>query len=73
MIRFKIHSDSPDENYIELTALLKATRLAQTGGHAKLMVEEGLVVVNGKPEARKRAKLRPGDVVEIQGEKIILE
>ena len=46
--------------------LLKALGLAQTGGHAKMIVEEEMVIRNGEVETRKRAKLIPGDVVEVQ-------
>ncbi len=54
--------------HIELMALLKATGIAQTGGHAKFIVEDGEVVRNGEVEERKRAKLVPGDILEIGGE-----
>lgn len=54
--------------YIELLALLKATNIAQTGGHAKFIVEDGDVVRNGEVELRKRAKIIPGDVIEVGGE-----
>lgn len=56
--------------YIELVKLLKLLRIAQTGGHAKIIVEEGEVVRNGEQEFRKRAKLVKGDVLEIMGETI---
>nr|WP_321358678.1 RNA-binding S4 domain-containing protein [uncultured Draconibacterium sp.] len=56
--------------YIELVKLLKLLRIAQTGGHAKIIVEDGEVVRNGEPEFRKRAKLVKGDVLEIMGETI---
>ena len=42
MEEFEIKGD-----YIELIALLKATGIAETGGQAKGMVDEGLVKVNG--------------------------
>lgn len=51
--------------YIELIQLLKAEGIAQTGGHAKIIVEEGIVFRNGEIEMRKRAKLIPGDVIKI--------
>lgn len=51
-----------------MLALLKATGIAQTGGHAKFIVEDGDVIRNGEVEERKRAKLVPGDVLEIGGE-----
>lgn len=56
--------------YIELMKLLKLLRIAQTGGHAKIIVEEGDVIRNGEPEFRKRAKLVKGDVIEVMGETI---
>ena len=59
--------------YIELIQLLKAEGIAQTGGHAKFIVEEGEVVRNGDVEMRKRAKLVIGDRIEVHDEVIILE
>ena len=63
MIEFKL-----TEEYIELIRLLKYLRWAESGGHAKMMVDEGLVKLNGTTEYRKRAKLRIGDVVEAEGQ-----
>jgi ribosome-associated protein len=54
--------------YIELISLLKFLRLAESGGHAKLMVDEGLVKRNGETEYRRRAKLRSGDIIEVGGD-----
>lgn len=68
MEKYKIKGE-----FIELIALLKATGIAETGGQAKLMVEEGLVQVNGQVEMRKRAKLLPGSKVVADGIVIILE
>ena len=59
--------------FIELIKLLKLLHIAQSGGHAKIMVDEGEVQLNGEVEYRKRAKLRPGDVVETSGKKISIE
>ena len=59
--------------YIELIKLLKLLRIAESGGQAKMMVEDGEAKLNGHPESRKRAKLRPGDVVQIFGNKIMIE
>lgn len=53
------------EEYIELVKLLKIMRISESGGQAKLMVEDGIVLRNGEPEFRKRAKLRSGDVIEV--------
>ncbi len=67
-IRFTI-----DGEYIELIQLLKATGIAQTGGHAKMIVDDGTVKRNGAIELRKRAKLIAGDTIEVEGLKIALE
>lgn len=67
MREFKLNSE-----YVELVKLLKLLRIAESGGHAKIMVEEGEVFLNGKQEFRKRAKLRSGDQIEVFGEKIII-
>ncbi len=68
MKQFKI-----DGEYIELIKLLKLLRIAESGGQAKIMVNDGEVALNGETEYRKRAKLRPGDVVEVFDERIELE
>jgi ribosome-associated protein len=59
--------------YIELIKLLKLLRIASSGGEAKMMVEGEEVTLNGAPEFRKRAKLRPGDVIRIFGKTISIE
>ena len=58
------------EEYIELIKLLKIMRISESGGQAKMMVEDGIVYRNGEQEFRKRAKLRNGDVVEVMEFKI---
>jgi ribosome-associated protein len=55
--------------YIELIQLLKAIGVAQTGGHAKMIVDEEEVVRNGEIETRRRAKIIVGDVIVI-GEEV---
>ena len=57
----------PTDEFIELIRLLKYENIANTGGHAKILVEDGFVYVNDELEFRKRRKLRPGDVVECDG------
>ncbi len=61
------------EEYIELMKLLKIKRIAQTGGHAKIIIEDGGVSVNGEQEFRKRKKLRKGDLVEMDEIQIVIE
>ncbi|MEL6895030.1 MAG: RNA-binding S4 domain-containing protein [Planctomycetota bacterium] len=58
-----------------LDDLLKRAGLAQTGGHAKLMIQAGEVKVNGEVETRRRRQLCAGDHVTliINGEEIGIE
>jgi len=58
------------EEFIELIKLLKIMRISESGGQAKMMVDDGIVYRNGEQELRKRAKLRAGDVVEVMDFKI---
>ncbi len=58
------------DEYIQLDQLLKALRLANSGGMAHLMVDDGLVKVNGFIETRRRAKIRAGDIVDVEGVKV---
>ncbi|MBI9033987.1 MAG: RNA-binding S4 domain-containing protein [Bacteroidales bacterium] len=58
------------QEYIELIKLLKFMNLVGSGGEAKMVVDQGEVVVNGENESRKRRKLIKGDIVEFAGETI---
>jgi len=60
------------DEYIELIKLLKYLDIAPSGGYAKMMVENGEVRLNDNIEFRKRAKLRPGDVVEVDERRIMI-
>ena len=53
--------------YIKLQDLLKIAGLTYTGGEAKVMVQEGLVLVNGEVCTMRGRKIRPGDTVEFEG------
>ena len=53
--------------YIKLQDLLKLAGLTYTGGEAKVMVQEGLVKVNGEVCTMRGKKIRPGDRVEFEG------
>jgi ribosome-associated protein len=54
---------SMSTNFIKLDQFLKLMNLAQTGGQAKLLIQEGHVSVNGKLELRRGRKLITGDQV----------
>ena len=67
-IEFELSSD-----YIELLKLLKLMNIAESGAQAKMMVENNEVLLNGKLELRKRAKLKRGDKIEIFDNVIFLK
>lgn len=50
-----------------LDQFLKLNSISETGGHAKLMIQNGEVSVNGEMETRRRRKLVTGDIVEVDG------
>lgn len=58
-----------DKN-LKLGQALKETGLVQTGGEAKVYIQEGEVLLNGEVETRRGKKLQIGDVIEFLGEKI---
>lgn len=61
-MEFKITSQ---EGYIPLIQLLKACKVAYSGGEAQQMVTDGIVFRNGNVELRKRAKIQKGELIEI--------
>ena len=56
--------------YIKLQDLLKFAAAVQTGGEAKLAVQEGEVSVNGEVCTMRGRKIRPGDVVTFNGQEL---
>lgn len=62
IIEKKITTDS-----IKLDSLLKFCDVAQTGGHAKFLVQEGEVKVNGEVCTQRGKKLHVGDEMEVDG------
>lgn len=61
------------DEYIKLGQALKAANLVESGVFAKLVIADGLVLVNGKPECRRGKKLYDGDVVTYDGASIKIE
>ena len=62
MERIEIRTD-----FIKLDAFLKFSGACETGGEAKLCVEDALVKVNGEVCTMRGKKLRAGDTVELDG------
>lgn len=55
---------------ITLGQALKAANIVGTGGEAKVLIQTGEVRVNCKVETRRGLKLREGDVVEVEDERL---
>ncbi len=53
--------------FIKLDSFLKFCGAAETGGQAKELVQGGKVLVNGEVCTMRGKKLRPGDVVAVDG------
>ena len=60
------------ESPIELCQFLKFGGLTQSGGEAKQVISQGLVLLNGAVETRKRKKLAVGDSVSFAGQTIVV-
>ena len=58
--------------YIKLEALLKYAGLAETGGEAKLLIQDGQVSVNGEVCTMRGKKLRGGDTVTLEGRTVLV-
>ncbi len=52
------------KEFIELYKLLKWSKVIETGSLAKIAVENGDVLLNGKVEIEKHQKVFPNDIVE---------
>jgi ribosome-associated protein len=58
---------------IELYKLLKLDGMVASGGEAKAVIAEGLVLVNGEVETRKRKQIFSGDIVTFGEEEIRIQ
>jgi ribosome-associated protein len=66
-IQFQLNGE-----HVRVCDLLKLTGIATSGAQGKQMVADGLVMVDGQPESRKTAKIRPGQTVECGGVSVVV-
>lgn len=64
-LEFQLRGD-----HVALCDLLKLSGIADSGGQGKLMIANGEVSVDGRPESRKTAKIRAGQTVACLGQTI---
>jgi ribosome-associated protein len=57
---------------VELYKILKFESLVNSGAEAKIVIDDGLVSVNGELELRRRRKIRKNDTVEFDGVRLIM-
>ena len=70
MIEERIKIETP---FIRLDALLKFAGAVETGGEAKLLIQDGQVSVNGEPCTMRGKKLYPGDRADADGRSFVVE
>jgi len=60
---------------VELFKILKFEGLVSSGAEAKNVIAEGLVLVNGEEETRKRKKMLAGDIIQFADQlyRLVLE
>ena len=66
----KIEKIKIDSEYIKLQDLLKLGGAVETGGQAKVVIQNGDVTVNGEVCTMRGKKCRAGDVVELDGQTV---
>ena len=52
---------------------LKFAGVAETGGHAKQMIKEGIVLLNGEACTQRGKKLYPGDQVTVENHLLLVD
>lgn len=61
------------EDFIRLDSAMKLANLVVTGGHAKIVIQDGEVKVNGEVCTMRGKKLRRGDRVEFENSGFIIK
>ena len=69
--------NEPDEVYIKdesirLGQALKLANLVEDGAEARIVIIEGLVTVDGEVDTRRGAQIRPGQVVALAGQEVVV-
>lgn len=58
------------DDFIKLGQALKLANLVSSGVEAKIVIQEGLVKVNGEVDTRRGRKLYSQDVFEFEGQEV---
>ena len=57
---------------VELYKILKFESLVNSGAEAKIVIDDGLVSVNGELELRRRRKIRENDTIDFDGVRLLM-
>lgn len=61
------------DEFIKLGQAIKAAGFVESGVEAKIVIQDGLVKVNGKVETQRGKKLVGGEIVEFEGNKLLVK
>ncbi len=61
------------DEFIKLGQAIKAAGFVESGVEAKIVIQDGLVKVNGKVEPQRGKKLVGGEIVEFEGNKLLIK
>ena len=61
------------DEFIKLGQALKSAGLVESGVEAKIVIQNGEVLVNGRPELQRGKKLTGGEVISYNGQEIRIE
>ena len=61
------------DEFIKLGQALKAAGLVDSGVEAKIVIQNGEVLVTGRPELQRGKKLTGGEVISYNGQEIRIE
>ncbi len=59
--------------FIKLDALLKFASLVGSGGEAKMLIQDGQILVNGEVCTMRGKKIRSGDKVSYNDKEVVIE
>ena len=61
-----------EDEFIKLGQAIKAAGLVESGVEAKLVIQDGQVLVNGQVETQRGKKLTGGEKVSYKGQEILI-
>lgn len=61
------------DEFIKLGQAIKAAGFVESGVEAKIVIQDGLVKVDGNVETQRGKKLVGGEIVEFEGNKLLIK